>query len=78
MYIHLYQNWTDNTLRGCFYVIILFKANSLWVTLCLGQVPVVSWFDDMDDAELLNLLPVFEELSQAEDVYTQLDLLRGH
>ncbi|KAK5895121.1 carboxy-terminal domain RNA polymerase II polypeptide A small phosphatase 2 isoform X2 [Pseudochaenichthys georgianus] len=43
-----------------------------------NAVPVVSWFDDMDDAELLNLLPVFEELSQAEDVYTQLDLLRGH
>ncbi|XP_077369357.1 carboxy-terminal domain RNA polymerase II polypeptide A small phosphatase 2 [Festucalex cinctus] len=43
-----------------------------------NAVPVVSWFDDVDDAELLNLLPVFEELSQAENVYTQLDQLRGH
>ncbi|CAN9515255.1 unnamed protein product [Ophioblennius macclurei] len=42
-----------------------------------NAVPVVSWFDDVDDAELLNLLPVFEELSQAEDVYTRLDQLRG-
>ncbi|KAG7237738.1 hypothetical protein INR49_031729 [Caranx melampygus] len=36
-----------------------------------NAVPVVSWFDDVEDAELLNLLPVFEELSQAEDVYTR-------
>ncbi|XP_051914337.1 carboxy-terminal domain RNA polymerase II polypeptide A small phosphatase 2-like [Hippocampus zosterae] len=43
-----------------------------------NAVPVLSWFDDVDDAELLNLLPVFEELSRAENVYTQLDQLRGH
>lgn len=39
---------------------------------------MVSWFDDVEDAELLNLLPVFEELSQADNVYTQLDQLREH
>lgn len=44
----------------------------------LLQVPVVSWFDDVDDAELLNLLPVFEELSEADDIYARLDQLRGH
>ncbi|KAM8829512.1 carboxy-terminal domain RNA polymerase II polypeptide A small phosphatase 2 [Synchiropus picturatus] len=43
-----------------------------------NAVPVVSWFDDVDDTELLNLLPVFEELSQADDVYARLDQLRGH
>lgn len=43
-----------------------------------NAVPVLSWFDDLDDAELLNLLPVFEELSRAEDVYACLDQLRGH
>ncbi|XP_053280906.1 carboxy-terminal domain RNA polymerase II polypeptide A small phosphatase 2 isoform X1 [Pleuronectes platessa] len=43
-----------------------------------NAVPVVSWFDDVEDAELLNLLPVFEELSQADNVYTRLDQLRGH
>ncbi|KAM6976712.1 carboxy-terminal domain RNA polymerase II polypeptide A small phosphatase 2 [Aplochiton taeniatus] len=42
-----------------------------------NAVPVVSWFDDVDDAELLNLLPVFEDLSQADDVYARLDQLRG-
>ncbi|XP_040009029.1 carboxy-terminal domain RNA polymerase II polypeptide A small phosphatase 2 isoform X2 [Xiphias gladius] len=43
-----------------------------------NAVPVVSWFDDVEDAELLNLLPVFEELSQADNIYTRLDQLRGH
>ncbi|PWA29443.1 hypothetical protein CCH79_00017061, partial [Gambusia affinis] len=41
-----------------------------------NAIPVVSWFDDADDAELLNLLPVFEELSKADNVYTRLDQLR--
>ncbi|CAL9703764.1 unnamed protein product [Knipowitschia caucasica] len=41
-----------------------------------NAVPVLSWFDDLEDAELLNLLPVFEELSQAQDVYSCLDQLR--
>ncbi|XP_069054302.1 carboxy-terminal domain RNA polymerase II polypeptide A small phosphatase 2 [Lepisosteus oculatus] len=42
-----------------------------------NAVPVVSWFDDSEDSELLNLIPVFEELSQAEDVYTGLGQLRA-
>ncbi|KPP79644.1 hypothetical protein Z043_100767 [Scleropages formosus] len=42
-----------------------------------NAVPVVSWFDDTEDTELLNLLPVFEELSQAEDVYAKLQQLRA-
>ncbi|XP_033857123.1 carboxy-terminal domain RNA polymerase II polypeptide A small phosphatase 2-like isoform X1 [Acipenser ruthenus] len=41
-----------------------------------NAVPVVSWFDDLEDVELLNLIPVFEELSQAENVYTGLAHLR--
>lgn len=41
------------------------------------QVPVASWFDDVDDSELLNLLPLFEDLSRADNVYTRLDQLRG-
>lgn len=49
-----------------------------WQMLFIFKVPVVSWFDDVEDAELLNLLPVFEELSQADDIYTRLDQLRGH
>ncbi|XP_038609075.1 carboxy-terminal domain RNA polymerase II polypeptide A small phosphatase 2 isoform X3 [Tachyglossus aculeatus] len=42
-----------------------------------NAVPVQSWFDDMSDTELLNLIPVFEELSAADDVYRGLGQLRG-
>ncbi|TNM86568.1 carboxy-terminal domain RNA polymerase II polypeptide A small phosphatase 2 isoform X1 [Takifugu flavidus] len=42
-----------------------------------NAVPVVSWFDDVDDSELLNLLPLFEDLSRADNVYTRMDQLRG-
>ncbi|XP_062842321.1 carboxy-terminal domain RNA polymerase II polypeptide A small phosphatase 2 [Trichomycterus rosablanca] len=41
-----------------------------------NAVPVLSWFDDLEDTELLNLLPVFEELSAADDVFTKLKQLR--
>ncbi|CDQ72805.1 carboxy-terminal domain RNA polymerase II polypeptide A small phosphatase 2 [Oncorhynchus mykiss] len=42
-----------------------------------NAVPVVSWFDDLEDTELLSLLPVFEELSEADDVYAKLQQLRA-
>ncbi|NXD63722.1 CTDS1 phosphatase, partial [Eolophus roseicapillus] len=38
----------------------------------LLQVPVASWFDNMADTELLDLLPFFERLSKVEDVYAVL------
>ncbi|KAK1806997.1 hypothetical protein P4O66_004834 [Electrophorus voltai] len=41
------------------------------------SVPVQSWFDDMADTELLNLLPLFEGLSREEDVYNVLQSLRA-
>ncbi|KAJ3591872.1 hypothetical protein NHX12_007003 [Muraenolepis orangiensis] len=34
-----------------------------------NAVPVASWFDDMCDTELLDLLPFFERLSRVDDVY---------
>ncbi|MBN3297322.1 CTDS1 phosphatase, partial [Amia calva] len=37
-----------------------------------NAVPVASWFDDMSDTELLDLIPFFERLSKVEDVYTVL------
>lgn len=36
------------------------------------QVPVASWFDDMSDTELLDLIPFFERLSKVDDVYAVL------
>lgn len=35
-------------------------------------MPVASWFDNMADTELLDLLPFFERLSKVDDVYTVL------
>lgn len=52
----------------------IWEANAAF---SLPQVPVQSWFDDMADTELLNLIPIFEELSGAEDVYTSLGQLRA-
>lgn len=49
----------------------------VYAAFSLPQVPVQSWFDDMADTELLNLIPIFEELSGAEDVYTSLGQLRA-
>ncbi|KAL3855480.1 hypothetical protein ACJMK2_014691 [Sinanodonta woodiana] len=37
-----------------------------------NAVPVQSWFDDMQDSELLDLIPFFEGLAQVNDVYTVL------
>ncbi|CAB0020631.1 unnamed protein product [Nesidiocoris tenuis] len=37
-----------------------------------NAVPVASWFDDMTDTEMLDLIPFFENLSKAENVYTTL------
>lgn len=39
---------------------------------CRWQVPVASWFDDMSDTELLDLIPFFERLSTVDNVYTVL------
>lgn len=46
---------------------------ALLITLHLSaQVPVASWFDNMSDTELHDLLPFFEQLSRVDDVYSVL------
>uniref|UniRef100_A0A8D3EBB7 Mitochondrial import inner membrane translocase subunit TIM50 n=1 Tax=Scophthalmus maximus TaxID=52904 RepID=A0A8D3EBB7_SCOMX len=42
-----------------------------------NAVPVQSWFDDMADTELLDLIPLFEGLSKEEDIYSLLQSLRN-
>ena len=37
------------------------------------QVPVASWFDDMNDRELLDLIPLLENLSTVDSVYELLE-----
>lgn len=34
-----------------------------------NAVPVVSWFDDANDRELLDLIPFFKRLAEAEDIF---------
>ena len=38
---------------------------------------MASWFDDMNDRELLDLIPFFERLSKADNVYALLKSLQG-
>lgn len=44
----------------------------------LSQVPVKSWFDDVNDSELLDLIPLFEKLSKVDSVYSVLCNPEGH
>ncbi|MGH0160776.1 UNVERIFIED_CONTAM: hypothetical protein FKN15_065423 [Acipenser sinensis] len=46
-------------------------------TASLAKVPVQSWFDDITDTELMDLIPFFEGLSKEEDVYSVLQNLRS-
>lgn len=48
-----------------------FNTNTILLPDCI-QVPVASWFDDMSDTELLDLIPFFERLSKVDDVYAVL------
>uniref|UniRef100_H9H7C3 protein-serine/threonine phosphatase n=1 Tax=Monodelphis domestica TaxID=13616 RepID=H9H7C3_MONDO len=53
-------------------VIIIDNSPASYVFHPENAVPVQSWFDDMSDTELLDLIPFFEGLSQEEDVYSML------
>ena len=33
------------------------------------QIPVSSWFDDMDDRELLEIIPTMESIARSKDIY---------
>ncbi|XP_048868369.1 CTD small phosphatase-like protein isoform X1 [Brienomyrus brachyistius] len=58
-------------------VIIVDNSPASYIFHPENAVPVQSWFDDMTDTELLDLLPFFEGLSREEDVYSVLQNLRG-
>jgi len=53
-------------------VIIIDNSPASYIFHPDNAVPVASWFDDMSDTELLDLIPFFERLSQVENVYTVL------
>ncbi|GCB82383.1 hypothetical protein scyTo_0021987, partial [Scyliorhinus torazame] len=56
-------------------IIIIDNSPASYIFHPDNAVPITSWFDDLSDTELLRLIPAFEELSQAENVYTGLGRL---
>ncbi|XP_059583509.1 carboxy-terminal domain RNA polymerase II polypeptide A small phosphatase 1 isoform X2 [Alligator mississippiensis] len=56
-------------------VLIVDNSPASYVFHPNNAVPVASWFDNMADTELLDLLPFFEGLSRVDDVYS---VLRQH
>ncbi|XP_058232439.1 CTD (carboxy-terminal domain, RNA polymerase II, polypeptide A) small phosphatase-like a isoform X2 [Hemibagrus wyckioides] len=58
-------------------VIIVDNSPASYIFHPENAVPVQSWFDDMTDTELLDLLPLFEGLSREQDVYSVLQSLRA-
>ncbi|XP_076459475.1 carboxy-terminal domain RNA polymerase II polypeptide A small phosphatase 1-like isoform X2 [Babylonia areolata] len=53
-------------------VVIIDNSPASYIFHPDNAVPVSSWFDDMDDRELLGLIPFFENLAGVDDVYTLL------
>uniref|UniRef100_A0A8C9YW00 Mitochondrial import inner membrane translocase subunit TIM50 n=1 Tax=Sander lucioperca TaxID=283035 RepID=A0A8C9YW00_SANLU len=58
-------------------VIIIDNSPASYIFHPENAVPVQSWFEDMTDTELLDLIPLFEGLSKEEDVYSLLQSLRN-
>ncbi|VDO14876.1 unnamed protein product [Brugia timori] len=36
------------------------------------MIPVQTWFDDANDVELLDIIPVLEQLAEVDSIYTVL------
>jgi RNA polymerase II subunit A small phosphatase-like protein len=53
-------------------VIIVDNSPASYIFHPDNAVPVASWFDDMSDTELRDLIPFFEKLSQVDNVYNVL------
>uniref|UniRef100_A0A4W3JNF8 protein-serine/threonine phosphatase n=1 Tax=Callorhinchus milii TaxID=7868 RepID=A0A4W3JNF8_CALMI len=58
-------------------VIIVDNSPASYIFHPENAVPVQSWFDDMSDTELQDLIPFFEGLSKEDDVYSMLQHLRN-
>ncbi|XP_039279521.1 carboxy-terminal domain RNA polymerase II polypeptide A small phosphatase 1 isoform X4 [Nilaparvata lugens] len=53
-------------------VIIVDNSPASYIFHPDNAVPVTSWFDDMTDSEMLDLIPFFERLSKVDNVYSVL------
>lgn len=57
-------------------VIILDNSPASYIFHPENAVPCTSWFDDMDNKELLEFIPFFEQLSEADNIYSLLRTLQ--
>jgi RNA polymerase II subunit A small phosphatase-like protein len=53
-------------------VIIVDNSPASYILHPDNAVPVASWFDDMSDTELLDLVPLFESLAKVDSAYSLL------
>jgi len=53
-------------------VVIIDNSPASYIFHPDNAVPVASWFDDMNDQELLDLLPFLESLSKVDNIYSVL------
>ena len=51
-------------------VIILDNSPASYIFHPSNAVPCISWFDDVNDTELIDLIPHFERLSSVDSVYS--------
>jgi len=53
-------------------IIIIDNSPASYIFHPDNAVPVISWFDDMNDQELLDLIPFLESLSKVDNIYNVL------
>ena len=53
-------------------VVIIDNSPASYIFHPDNAVPVASWFEDMNDQELLDLLPFLESLSKVDNIYSVL------
>ena len=58
--------------RNIEHIIILDNSPASYFFHPENAVPCTSWFDDMDNKELLELIPFFDELARSDDIYSLL------
>jgi len=59
------------------HIIIIDNSPASYMFHPENAIPIDSWFDDMSDTELLDLIPFLEELTKVDDVCSVLDSHRG-
>jgi TFIIF-interacting CTD phosphatase-like protein len=58
-------------------IIIIDNSPTSYLFHPSNAVPITSWFNDMNDTELLDLIPFMEDLSMVDNVMTVLDANAG-